>query len=78
VVSVLPAASRITCPVLIVSGEADWIVPPADARKILGALAGQRKVLRNVPNASHDGTYSSAPEMYPSAVLGFLNGSLKR
>jgi fermentation-respiration switch protein FrsA (DUF1100 family) len=32
---VLPAASRIACPVLVVSGTADWIVPTADAPKIL-------------------------------------------
>ena len=77
-VSVLPAVSRITCPVLIVSGEADWIVPPADARKIFGAVAGQRKAFLSVPNASHDGTYSAAPELYRNEVLSFLDSSLKQ
>ena len=76
--SVLPAASRIACPVLIVSGEADWIVPPADARRILAALHGPRKEFLSVPNASHDGTYSTAPELYRNAVLGFLDSSLMR
>lgn len=78
VASVLPAASRIACPVLIVSGEADWIVPTADARRILAAIPGQRKGFLSVPNASHDGTYSSAPEAYRDAVLEFLDSSLKR
>jgi alpha-beta hydrolase superfamily lysophospholipase len=77
-VSVLPAASRISCPVLIVSGEADWIVPPADARKIFAAIPGTRKTLISIPHASHDGTYSAAPELYRNAVLGFLDSSLKR
>jgi pimeloyl-ACP methyl ester carboxylesterase len=77
-VSVLPPASRISCPVLIVSGEADWIVPPADAREIFAAIPGARKTFISVPGASHDGTYSSAPESYRNAVLGFLESSLKR
>jgi alpha-beta hydrolase superfamily lysophospholipase len=77
-VSVLPAASRISCPVLIVAGEADWIVPPADARKIFAAIPGQRKWFLSIPNASHDGTYSLAPDLYRNAVLGFLDSSLPR
>jgi len=77
-VSALPAASRITCPVLIVSGEADWIVPTADARRIFAVIAGQHKSFVSVPNASHDGTYTSAPELYQKAVLGFLDSSLKK
>jgi len=76
--SVLPAAARIACPVLIVSGEADWIVPPADARRILAAIPGTRKRFLSVPNAAHDGTYSAAPALYRNAVLGFLDSSLQR
>ena len=78
VASVLPAASRIACPVLIVSGEADWIVPPADAHRILAAIPGQRKRFLSVPDAAHDGTYSAAPELYRDTVLGFLDSSIKR
>jgi len=77
-VSVLPAASRVSCPVLIVSGEADWIVPPADARTLFAAIAGSRNTFISIPGASHDGTYSSAPEAYQDVVLGFLDRSLKR
>jgi pimeloyl-ACP methyl ester carboxylesterase len=76
--SVLPAAARISCPVLIISGEADWIVPPADARRLFAAILDQRKEFLSVSNASHDGTYSAAPEVYRSAVLGFLDRSLRR
>jgi len=77
-VSVLPAASHISCPVLVVSGEADWIVPPADARKIFAAIPGSQKTFVSVPGASHDGAYSSAPEFYRNAVLGFLESNLRR
>jgi pimeloyl-ACP methyl ester carboxylesterase len=76
--SVLPAAARVACPVLIISGEADWIVPPADARTIFAAIPRPRKEFRSFPKAGHDGAYASAPELYRDAVLGFLDRSLKR
>jgi len=76
-VSALSPASRISCPVLVISGEADWIVPPADARRIFDVIPGRSKVFLTVPNASHDGGYFSAPEQYRKAVLGFLGSSLK-
>jgi pimeloyl-ACP methyl ester carboxylesterase len=76
-VSVLPAASRITCPVMIVSGEADWVVPPADARTIFTVIPNRSKTFLSFPNASHDGAWSSAPDRYRNAVLGFLDNSFK-
>jgi hypothetical protein len=30
-----------------------------------------------IPNAVHDTTYSAAPTLYASTVLGFLNRSIK-
>ena len=41
--SILPVASRIKCPVLIVSGERDFVAPTSNARRILDALPGERK-----------------------------------
>jgi pimeloyl-ACP methyl ester carboxylesterase len=76
--SVLPAASRLTCPALIISGEADWIVPPVEARRILDAIPGHRKAFLSVPKASHDSTFSSAPELYQDTVIAFLEESLGR
>ncbi len=76
--SVLPSASRIQCPVLIISGEADWIVPPADARKIFSAIPGDRKQLITIPKAGHDSTHATAPDLYQNAVLRFLDGALKQ
>jgi len=77
-VSSLSAASRISCPALIISGEADWIVPPADARKIFAAIPNPSKTFLSFPNASHDGAWSSAPDRYRTAVLQFLDSSLPR
>jgi pimeloyl-ACP methyl ester carboxylesterase len=75
--SVLPAASRITCPALVISGDADWIVPPADAHRLFSAIPGDHKKFINIANASHDSTYSTAPDVYQNAVLEFLNSNLK-
>lgn len=77
-VSVLPAASRITCPVLLISGERDWIVPIADARRILAALPGAGKRLVTIPNAFHDTTYHTAPLLYQEAVLRFLDSNFMK
>jgi hypothetical protein len=77
-VSVLPVASQITCPVLLISGERDWIVPTANARKILAALPQGRNRLVTIPNAGHDTTFSKAPALYKDAVLSFLDSNLAK
>lgn len=73
--SVIPFASRITIPVLVISGGGDWIVPTDKARQILSAI--HRKELLIIPNAAHDTAYSVAPTRYASAVLSFLERSIK-
>jgi pimeloyl-ACP methyl ester carboxylesterase len=77
-VSVLPVASRITCPVLLISGERDWIVPTENARRILTALPGARNRLVTIPNAGHDTTFSKAPVLYRDAVLSFLDSNVSK
>ena len=74
-VSVLPVAGRITCPVLLISGERDWIVPTEDARTILAALPGGRNRLVTIPNAGHDTTFSKAPALYKESVVSFLDSN---
>ena len=70
--SVIPSASRIRVPVLLISGEQDWIVPTQRARQILSVIPDNRKQLMVIPNAVHDTTYSAAPTLYASTVLNFL------
>jgi pimeloyl-ACP methyl ester carboxylesterase len=77
-VSVLPYAARIRVPVLLISGDRDWIVPTAQARRVLAALPTERKSLAIIPNAVHDTTYSAAPALYQSAVLTFLDSNLPK
>jgi pimeloyl-ACP methyl ester carboxylesterase len=75
--SVIPSASRVKVPVLLISGERDWIVPTDKARQILSAIRGKRKELVVIPNAVHDTTYSAAPTLYASTVLSFLDRSFR-
>lgn len=75
--SVIPYASRIRVPVLLISGQEDWIVPTGRARQILAALPSDQKGLLLIPGAHHDTTYSTAPELYGTTVLSFLDRVLK-
>ena len=77
--SVIPWTSRISMPVLLISGGQDWIVPTEKARQILSAIPDNRKELVIIPNAVHSTTYSggAAPTLYMNTVLGFLKRSMK-
>jgi uncharacterized protein len=75
--SVIPSASRIRVPVLMISGERDWIVPTDKARQILSVIPDNRKELVVIPKAVHDTTYSAAPTLYARTVLSFLERSIK-
>jgi hypothetical protein len=75
--SVTPSARRIKVPVLLISGQRDWIVPTDKARQILSAIADKRKRLLVIPMATHDTTYSTAPTLYASTVLSFLDRYVK-
>ena len=74
---VIPWASHISVPVLLISGGQDWIAPTEKARQILSAIPDSRKQLVVIPNAVHDTTYSAAPTLYMNTVLGFLERSVK-
>ena len=75
--SLMPFASRIHIPTLIISGGHDWIVPTDKARQILSAIPDNRKELLVIPDADHDTAYSTAPTLYASGVLSFLERSIK-
>jgi pimeloyl-ACP methyl ester carboxylesterase len=76
--SVIPYARGIRVPALVISGGDDWIVPTARAREILSAIPGREKELVVIPGAHHDTTYRTAPDLYSSTVLNFLDRAIKR
>ena len=75
--SVIPFASRIHLPTLVISGGRDWIVPTDKARQILSAIPDNRKEFLVIPDAVHDTAYSAAPALYASGVLRFLERFIK-
>lgn len=69
-VSVISQARRIHVPVLLISGNSDWIVPSVQVREVQAALASERKPLLAIPGAQHDTTFSASPALY-SNPFGF-------
>lgn len=75
----LAAISRIgRRPILFIAGEKDEICPPQNARRMYDAAFSHEKRILVVPNAEHDSTYSTAPQLYESAVVDFLQEALQR
>ncbi|NCA71435.1 MAG: alpha/beta fold hydrolase [Sphingobacteriia bacterium] len=66
----LRSIERINCPVLLVHGQADRIVPIADARRIAAAAPGGRARLLEIPAAGHDSVEHI--EAHVARLLAFL------
>jgi valacyclovir hydrolase len=66
----LSNADTIRCPALVIAGEHDEVVPPAQI-KVLGARIPNARV-EIVPNAGHD-VYSDRPEWLTQTLLEWLN-----
>ena len=71
-VSPVTAAAAITQPVLLIHGDSDVDTPPDHSRRVLGALAGPKRLIL-VPGAGHNeslrGTVWSEIERWIDAVL---------
>jgi uncharacterized protein len=65
-------------PILFISGQNDKICPPQNARLMFDAARSPEKQLLIIPNAEHDTTFESAPHLYESTVIGFLDHALQQ
>jgi fermentation-respiration switch protein FrsA (DUF1100 family) len=65
-------------PILFISGERDPITPPEDTRRMYDAALSPEKILLIVPDADHDSTYSTAPQLYEAMVSRFLDKALRQ
>jgi pimeloyl-ACP methyl ester carboxylesterase len=63
-------------PILFISGERDWIVPPENARRMYAQAQDPRKALLIIPGAEHNTTYTAATQLYEHQVLSFLANAL--
>ena len=69
-------AKRVRCPVLLLQGDLDPRVTPAQARAIFANLAGE-KYFELLLGVGHENHATSNPEQWKKAVQQFL-GTLKR
>ena len=67
----LSRLGQITCPVLILHGERDDIVPPAHAPR-LAAAAGEPATLALLPRSGHNDTFEAEAAAYLGALRRFL------
>lgn len=67
----LNTVSRITCPVLLVHGTADQVVPVEDARRIYARCGASTARLLEIDGAGHDST--DRIEEHVGELLEFLN-----
>jgi uncharacterized protein len=63
-------------PILFIAGERDEICPPENTRRMYNAALSPDKSLLIVPDATHDSTYATDPQLYESAVVQFLERAL--
>lgn len=65
------AAKLNRCPLMVINGADDALVPPADARKIYAAARGPKE-LWIVPGAGHAAALDTDPAQYAQRVSAFL------
>lgn len=70
--TVKPYYEKITCPVCIVQGEKDGIVPFHAAEHLYKELGSDRKLLITSPAGKHHICYSEDNKKWFSEVLGFM------
>jgi pimeloyl-ACP methyl ester carboxylesterase len=61
---------EVRVPTLVMTGDADQMVPPANTDILADAISDARKAI--VPGAGHV-VFTDAPEAVTSAILGFLD-----
>ena len=63
-------------PILFIAGERDEICPPENARRMYDVALSPDRSLLIVPAATHDSPYASAPQLYESVVVQFLEKAI--
>jgi pimeloyl-ACP methyl ester carboxylesterase len=67
----LEAAPRVGCPVLILHGDDDRLVPTDQARRLAGSFPGPARFV-SVPGAGHTDVLAVGGEAVPAEIAGFL------
>ncbi len=61
---------RVRCPVLVMHGTADTLVPVSHGRKLFAAVRGKKSALW-VEGATHNDVFPTAPELYLQTLRNF-------
>ncbi len=75
-IDITPLLPRITAPTLVVTGDADPIVPPAQARLIAEHVPGAK--LAVLESGVGHFTFYEVPDVYRQAIAGWLQTSCTR
>jgi fermentation-respiration switch protein FrsA (DUF1100 family) len=67
----LAKVPRLALPLLVLHGERDDIVPPAQGRRVFEAAGGPKRFV-TIPGAGHNDTYVAGGEAYWRALADFL------
>jgi alpha-beta hydrolase superfamily lysophospholipase len=60
--------ARVMCPTLVIHGERDRLIPPADGRRLYEACAAADKRLLLIPHGDHNDLFAWGEEEYLKAV----------
>jgi pimeloyl-ACP methyl ester carboxylesterase len=71
--SAVEAARKLTCPLILVHGTEDWVVPLEHSREILQATAGPKRLIE-VPKVGHLSIQRGRDEWY-AGLIDELSGS---
>ena len=74
--TLVPISQLGTPPILFISGEKDEICPAQNARIMFDMARSPQKRILVMPNADHDTTFQTAPHLYESVVIQFLQEAL--
>jgi fermentation-respiration switch protein FrsA (DUF1100 family) len=67
---------RVDCPLLVIAGEEDSIVPHAQSRRLFEAAQSRAKQFVSMPGADHNDAELTGSEAMVEAAVDFLSGHL--
>src|SRR5690606_6676732 len=67
----LKRISRVDCPLLIIHGSADSVIPPAHGKRLLEAAIAPDKRFLEIPDAGHNDLFSVAGDQIDEEIQTF-------
>ena len=75
---VMPAISQIgNRPILFIVGDKDYIAPLEDSQRMYDVAVSPTKAILVIPNADHDSTFDTNPNLYEANLLAFLSAAIR-